>query len=92
MNTRGSWWYIEVLWSEVIGLCKKLKIIYDIITWYPEPQGIGNLILFCKLVWTGSVKAPNSYVKTWMWNMSKAYKVNKIVFFSSPFYIDKEKQ
>jgi len=31
MNTHGSWWYNEVLWSEMIGLCKKLNIIYNII-------------------------------------------------------------
>ncbi len=41
MNTRGSWWYIEVLWSEIIGLCKKLNIIYNIITCNPEPRGNG---------------------------------------------------
>ncbi len=29
-NTRGSWQYIEVLWSEMIGLCKKLNIIYNL--------------------------------------------------------------
>ncbi len=33
MNTRGSWPYIEFLWSETIGLCKKLNIICD-----PGPQ------------------------------------------------------
>ncbi len=38
IGTYGSWWYIEVLWSEMIGLCKKLNIIYNIITWNPEPQ------------------------------------------------------
>ncbi len=38
MNPRGSWLYIEVLWSETIGLCKKLNIIYNIITCNPEPQ------------------------------------------------------
>ncbi len=38
MNTRGSWQYIEVLWSETIGLCKKLNIIYNIITCNPEPR------------------------------------------------------
>ncbi len=31
INTRGSWRYMEVLWSETIGLCKNLKIIYNII-------------------------------------------------------------
>ncbi len=30
INTRGFWWYIEVLWSETIGLSKKLNIIYNI--------------------------------------------------------------
>ncbi len=38
INTHGSWWYIEVLWSEMINLCKKLNIIYNIITCNPEPQ------------------------------------------------------
>ncbi len=30
----GSWWYIEVLWSETTGLCKNLNII----TCNAEPQ------------------------------------------------------
>ncbi len=38
INTLGSWQYIEVLWSEKIGLCKKLNVIYYIITCNPEPQ------------------------------------------------------
>ncbi len=33
MNTCGFWW--NVLWSERISLCKKLKIIYNIITHNP---------------------------------------------------------
>ncbi len=41
INTRDSWRYIEVLWSETIGLCKKLNIIYNIITCNPEPQKNG---------------------------------------------------
>ncbi len=41
MNTSGSWWYIEVLWSETINLCRKLNIIYNIITCNPEPQANG---------------------------------------------------
>ncbi len=41
MNPRDSWWYIEVLWSETISLCKKLNIIYYIITCNPEPQTNG---------------------------------------------------
>ncbi len=40
MKNRGCWWYTEVLWSETIGLCKKLNIIY-IITCNPEPQANG---------------------------------------------------
>ncbi len=31
INTRGSWRYIEVSWSETISLCKKPNIIYNII-------------------------------------------------------------
>ncbi len=27
MNTHGSWRYIDVLWNETIGLCKKGNII-----------------------------------------------------------------
>ncbi len=42
MNPSGSWWYIVVLWSETIGLCKKLNIIYNIITCNPEPQANGH--------------------------------------------------
>ncbi len=38
MNARGSWWYIDVLWIETTGLCKKLNIINNIITCNPEPQ------------------------------------------------------
>ncbi len=41
LNTHGSWLYFEVLWSETIGLCKKLNIIYYIITCNPEPQENG---------------------------------------------------
>ncbi len=41
LNTPGFWWYIEFLWSETIGLCKKLNIIYNIITCNPEPQANG---------------------------------------------------
>ncbi len=41
INTSGSWWYIEVLWSKIIILCKKLKMIYNIITCNPEPQANG---------------------------------------------------
>ncbi len=46
MNTRGSWWYIEVLWREMISLCKKLNIIYNIITCNPEPQADGEIWFF----------------------------------------------
>ncbi len=46
MNTCGSWRYIEVLWSETIGLCKKLNIISSIITCNPEPQANGEVQLF----------------------------------------------
>ncbi len=38
LNIPGFWWYIEFLWSETIGLCKKLNIIYNIITCNPELQ------------------------------------------------------
>ncbi len=38
MNPCGTWQYIEVWWSETIGLCKKLNIIYNIINCNPEPQ------------------------------------------------------
>ncbi len=38
INIRGSWWYIEILWSETIGLCMKLNIIYNIIICNPEPE------------------------------------------------------
>ncbi len=48
--THGSWRYIEVFWSETIGLCKKLNIICNIITCNPEPQANRVLILFLK--WT----------------------------------------
>ncbi len=34
----------------MIGLCKKLNIIYNIITCNPEPQAKGNLILLCELI------------------------------------------
>ncbi len=40
MNPRGSWLLTEVLWSET-ELCKKLNIIYNIITCNPEPQANG---------------------------------------------------
>ncbi len=33
---------IEVLWSETIGLCKKLNIIYNVITCNPESQATGE--------------------------------------------------
>ncbi len=44
MNTRGSWRYIEFLWCETIGLCKKLNIIYNIINFLcnSEPQAAGK--------------------------------------------------
>ncbi len=38
MNTHGSWRYAEVLWRNMISLCKKLKIIFNIITCNPEPE------------------------------------------------------
>ncbi len=31
MNPRVYQWYFEVLWSEAVGLCKKLNSIYNII-------------------------------------------------------------
>ncbi len=37
---------IEVLWSETIGLCKKLNIIYNIITCNPETQATGESDMF----------------------------------------------
>ncbi len=36
MNTHGSWRCTYVLWSKMIGLCKKLNIIYNIITCNPK--------------------------------------------------------
>jgi len=48
INIYGSWRYIEILWSEAIGLCMKLNIIYNIITCNPEPEA--NESFF----WTGS--------------------------------------
>ncbi len=33
---------ILVLWSEIISLCKKLNIIYSIITCNPEPRADGS--------------------------------------------------
>ncbi len=36
-----SWRHIKVLWSETIGLCKKLNVIYSIITCNPKPQANG---------------------------------------------------
>ncbi len=38
INTHSCSWYIEVLWSKTISLCKKLNIIYNTITCNPEPQ------------------------------------------------------
>ncbi len=38
INPHGSWWYIQVLWSEMTGLCKKLNIISNTIICNPEPQ------------------------------------------------------
>ncbi len=35
ISTRGSRWYIEELWNEMIGLCKKLSIMYNIPTCIP---------------------------------------------------------
>ncbi len=37
---------IEVLWSETIGLCKKLNIIYNIITCNTETQATGESDMF----------------------------------------------
>ncbi len=51
INTCDSWRYKEVLWSESIDLCKKLNIIYDIITCNPEPQTKEESDSF---QWTGS--------------------------------------
>ncbi len=42
INPCDFWRYIEVLWSETIGLCKKLNIIYNIITCNKEPQATGK--------------------------------------------------
>ncbi len=51
MNPCGSWWYIKVLWSKTITLCKKLNIIYNIITCNPELQAI----IFHELVLSDSL-------------------------------------
>ncbi len=36
INTRRSWRYMEVLWSEMISLCKKLNTIYNFFTCNPD--------------------------------------------------------
>ncbi len=58
MNTHSFWWYTEILWSETIGLCKKLNIIYNIIT--PNPTLFSpNLLLLIfsdDFLWTGSFR------------------------------------
>lgn len=46
INTRGSWRCIEVLWSEAIGLCKRLNITYIIISFNPEPQANREVLFF----------------------------------------------
>ncbi len=45
MTTCGSWRYIRALWSEIISLCKKLNIIYNIIAGNPEPQANSPILL-----------------------------------------------
>ncbi len=51
INTHSFWWYTEILWSETIGLCKKLNIIYNIIT--PNPTLLPpNLLLSSSLIQT----------------------------------------
>ncbi len=67
-NTCGSWWYIKVLWSKTIGLCKKLNIIYNIVTCSSEPQvnipewrPVNKWIFFMNrfFLWTGWTSWPN---------------------------------
>ncbi len=52
-----SWWYIEVLWSETISLCKKLNIICNIIICNPEPQANGEIRFFFVnwFIWTAKL-------------------------------------
>lgn len=38
INTHGSWWYIEVLRHERIGMCKKLNITYNNFICNPQPR------------------------------------------------------
>ncbi len=72
INTHGSWRYTEVLWRNMIGLCKKLNIIFNIITCNPELQSDGSeriIILnqFFLVNWM------NQFTKTdWtVWNSSR---------------------
>ncbi len=61
INPHGSWWYIQVLWSEMTGLCKKLNIISNTIICNPEPQA--NSPEWCPdheriILWTDSFSKP----------------------------------
>lgn len=43
--TLVSWWYMKVLWNEMVGLWRKLSIIYNTLTFNPQPQKSGVLVL-----------------------------------------------
>ncbi len=53
INIYGSWRYIEILWSEAIGLCMKLNIIYNIIICNPEPEANESFFWTVETVWLG---------------------------------------
>ncbi len=55
---------IEILWSKTIGLCKKLNIIYNIITCNPEPQANGAE---CDAQFTNQSFEPNSFEPVLFW-------------------------
>ncbi len=52
MNARSSWLHILVLWSEMISLCKELRIIYNILACNPIGE---NQIIFRELVLSNSL-------------------------------------
>ncbi len=56
INTIGSWRYIEVLWSELIGLCKKLNIITLLPVIQSLRQTVHSDVQFMNesFFWTGS--------------------------------------
>ncbi len=84
MNTRGSWQYFEVLWSKTIGLCKKLNIIYNIITCNPEPQANGKIWFFSVSWFFQTLRFTRYFTQshndTIILIYMQTYKVNKLVF------------